>query len=53
MDKAYDVIVVGAGVAGLGAAGILARAGKKVLVLEKNSTRGRAGRHFYQGRLGA
>jgi phytoene dehydrogenase-like protein len=39
-SEKFDVIVVGAGVAGLGAAGILARAGKKVLVLEKNSTVG-------------
>jgi monoamine oxidase len=37
MDAKYDVIVVGAGIAGLGAGGILARAGRKVLVLEKNS----------------
>lgn len=37
MAEKYDVIVIGAGVAGLGAAGILARAGKKVLLLEKNS----------------
>lgn len=37
MAGSQDVIVIGAGVAGLGAAGILARAGRKVLVLEKNA----------------
>lgn len=37
MGATYDIIVVGAGIAGLGISGILARAGKKVLVLEKDS----------------
>ena len=43
MVKEYDVIVAGAGVGGLGAAGLLAKAGKKVLLLEKkNNVGGRA-----------
>lgn len=33
----YDVIIIGAGPAGLNAAGILGDAGKRVLLLEKNS----------------
>ena len=32
----YDVIIIGAGAAVLSAAGLLAREGKKVLVLEKS-----------------
>jgi len=35
MDK-YEIVIVGAGPAGLRAAKVLAKAGKKVLVLEKN-----------------
>lgn len=38
MDKGkYDTIIVGAGIAGLTAAAYLARAGQKVLLLEKNN----------------
>jgi len=36
MPKKYDVIIIGAGIGGLTAGAILARNGKKVLVLEKN-----------------
>lgn len=36
----YDVIIVGAGIAGLGVAGILAKKGVKVLVLEKSKMPG-------------
>ena len=36
----YDVIVVGAGSAGFGAAMGAARAGKKVLLIDRNSTPG-------------
>src|SRR5690554_5089983 len=37
MNRDYDVIIVGAGHNGLTAAGYLARAGKKVLVVERNA----------------
>lgn len=40
MNNQYDVIVIGAGIGGLTAAAILAKNGKRVLVLEKNSTPG-------------
>jgi len=36
MEKKYDAIIVGAGIAGLGVSGLLAKAGKRVLLLEKN-----------------
>jgi len=35
MEK-YDAIVVGAGIAGLSTGALLAKAAKKVLILEKN-----------------
>ena len=36
MSKKYDVIIIGAGIGGLTAGAILARNGKKMLILEKN-----------------
>jgi phytoene dehydrogenase-like protein len=42
MDEIYDVAVVGAGVAGLAAAGIAAGAGARVMVLEAHEPGGRA-----------
>lgn len=40
MDKTYDVVIIGSGMAGLVAANIMAREGKSVCVLEKNNQYG-------------
>ena len=40
MDKKYDAIIVGGGISGLGTAGLLSKAGKKVLLLEKKKAVG-------------
>lgn len=45
----YDVIIIGAGIGGLAAAAMLARNGKKVLVLEKNSVAGGYAVNFKRG----
>ncbi|MGD2096474.1 MAG: NAD(P)/FAD-dependent oxidoreductase [Desulfobacterales bacterium] len=50
-NNTYDVIVIGAGHNGLTAAALLAKAGRKVLVLERRSTIGglAAGEEFHPG----
>src|SRR5262245_50426801 len=42
MAQRYDVVVIGAGLGGLTAAALLARAGRKVLVVERNASVGGA-----------
>lgn len=49
MQNKYDVIVIGAGIGGLTAAAILAKNGKKVLVLEKNPVAGGYAVNFRRG----
>jgi len=47
----YDVVVVGAGLGGLTAGAILARAGRKVLVVERSNSVGGAASSYKSGEL--
>jgi len=49
MDKEHDVIVIGAGIAGLVAGNALIDAGKKVLIVERNSYPGGCASSFDRG----
>ena len=49
--QTYDAVVIGAGMGGLAAAATLAKAGRKVAVLEKNHTPGGAANSFRRGRF--
>src|ERR1700750_549238 len=47
----YDVVVIGAGLGGLTAGAILARAGRKVLVIERSNSVGGAASSYKVGDL--
>lgn len=47
----YDAITIGSGLGGLGAAAVLARAGQRVLLLERNAECGGAATVYRHGRL--
>ena len=51
MSKLYDVVVVAAGLGGLTAAALLARAGRKTLVVERNESVGGAASTYKVGDL--
>lgn len=51
MAQRYDVIVIGAGLGGLTAAALLARAGRKTLVIERNASVGGAASTYKVGDL--
>jgi all-trans-retinol 13,14-reductase len=51
MTGAYDAITIGSGLGGLTAAALYARAGHRVLVLERNAEFGGAATTYRHGRL--
>ncbi|MFZ5858633.1 MAG: phytoene desaturase family protein [Chloroflexota bacterium] len=50
MSEKFDIVVIGAGLGGLSAAGYLAKAGKKVLVLEHHTVPGGYAHEFRRGK---
>ena len=49
MSKTYDAVIIGGGLGGLASASLLARQGKKVLVLEKHAKPGGYASNFKRG----
>ena len=39
MENQYDIVVIGSGLGGLTAAALLARAGRKILLIERNNAK--------------
>jgi all-trans-retinol 13,14-reductase len=51
MSQNFDAIIIGSGLGGLTAAALFARAGHKVLVLERNANFGGAATVYHHGAL--